>query len=77
MTIKPPQRSIADKLLHILGKKRGVLIIDEFSAQLGPYYTAIARKENFFKALLRPRGNDLPAGMVDINKYFISWKGET
>lgn len=66
MTIIMPQLSWADKLLRILGKKRGVIIISEKDNKFGEYSTRIASKESFFKALFRPRDEALPDGMIDI-----------
>ncbi len=62
MTIRLPKLTIADKLLKALGKKRGVSIprnIDQYS-----YHKAL--KENFWKALFRSKGEELPLGLIDI-----------
>lgn len=67
MTIKIPKPGLTDKILKILGKKRGVIIpISEYD-RFGPYIYSVAKKENFFKALFRPGNKKLPDGMVDIN----------
>jgi len=64
MTIYLPRRGLADALLRLLGKKRGVV----FPAQhppFGPHVQMQLRWESFWTALFRPRGADWPAGVVD------------
>jgi hypothetical protein len=67
MTIKIPKKTIGDRVLKALGKKRGVQIPAETHKQFGPYAYATAQKESFLKALLRPKDEPLPDGMVDID----------
>lgn len=66
MTIKIPEPGFADKVLRILGKKRGVIIPSDEYEKFGPYSYAVAKKEYFLKALFRPANQSLPNGMVDI-----------
>ena len=60
MTIKMPEESFADKILEFLGKKRRVIVPKEPYEKHGPYAYALATKESFWKALLRPKGAPLP-----------------
>jgi hypothetical protein len=66
MTIVIPRPGLMDKLLKLLGKKRGVTVqgetMDLFGAQT--YFTP--KKESALKAVLRPSNRSLPAGMADI-----------
>ena len=66
MTIKLPQPSIGDKILKLLGKKRGVKVPAEIYEKFGPYVYATAQKEPFWKALLRSADEDLPEDMIDV-----------
>ena len=67
MTIRIPRKTIGDKVLKALGKKRGVHIPAETYKQFGPYAYATAQKESFLRALLRPKNEPLPEGMVEID----------
>lgn len=63
MTIAMPRESSADRILKALGKKRGVKIPEGLfkgldSRNIDIY--AIAQKESFWKALLRPKNEKLP-----------------
>ena len=69
MTIKMPEKTICDWILKALGKKRGVHIPTGTYEKYGPYAYSTATKENFFRALLRPKDADLPEGMVDIDSF--------
>ena len=54
MTIKIQQPNIFDKILGLLGKKRGFVLPKENPYQKwGPYTTYIIPRESFFKALFR------------------------
>ena len=66
MTIKLPQPSIGDKILKLLGKKRGVKLPSEVYEKFGPYVYAAAQKEPFWKALLRSADAELPEDMIDV-----------
>jgi hypothetical protein len=67
MTIKIPKKTIGDKVLKALGRKRGVQIPTEIYKEFGPYAYATGQKESFVKALLRPKNAPLPEGMVDLD----------
>lgn len=66
MTIKVPQPNAFDKILKYLGKKRAVFIPENAYEKHGQYVYALCKKENFCKALFRPKGAKLPEGTVDI-----------
>ena len=66
MTIKLPQPSIGDKILKLLGKKRGVKVPSEVYEKFGPYVYVTAQKESFWKALLRSSDEELPEEMIDV-----------
>jgi hypothetical protein len=61
-----PQPSFFDKLLHSLGKKRGVSIPIYSYDESGQFAYYFARKESLIKALFRSSKTDLPEGMIDI-----------
>lgn len=69
MTIRIPRKTIGDKVLKALGRKRGVHIPSETYKEFGAYAYAKAQKERFLRALLRPRDRNLPDGMIDIDDY--------
>ena len=66
MTIKLPQPSMGDKILKLLGKKRGVKVPSEVYEKFGPYVYVMAQKESFWKALLRSADEELPEEMIDV-----------
>ena len=47
MTIMQPQISVADKILMVLGKKRGIRTISGLYYTWGPYAYAKLEKESF------------------------------
>jgi hypothetical protein len=67
MTIKIPKKTTGDRVLKALGKKRGVHIPAETYKEFGPYAYATAQKESFLSALLRPKNEPLPEGMVEFD----------
>lgn len=67
MTIKIPQPNILDKLLELLGKKRGVILPTDAYKKHGPHVYAGARRESFLKTLFRSKNEKLPKGVIDIN----------
>jgi hypothetical protein len=69
MTIKIPRKSIGDRVLKALGKKRGLQISSRPYERFGRYAYFSATKESFWKALFRPRNAELPEGMIDIDDY--------
>ena len=69
MTIKVPPLSIFDKFLYFIGKTRGVFIPTKVHSEYGQHVYAISIKESFWKALLRPKGVDLPENMFDISEH--------
>jgi len=74
MTIQIPKPGLTDKILKTIGKKRGVIIpISEYD-RFGPYIYAVAKKENFFKALFRLAIKNCPMGWSTsiARKYFFN-----
>jgi hypothetical protein len=65
MTIRIPSPNIADVILKRFGKTRAVYLPANLE-KFGPYYQAIGIKESFWKALIRPKNQELPEGTVDI-----------
>ncbi len=56
MTIRKQPENIQDKILKLLGKERKILIpekADEIYRDKGPYVNIKAKRENFWKALMR------------------------
>jgi len=62
MTIRVQKETFADKLLTMMGKKRAVWIPPDVYKRLGTYVIVQARRESFWKALARPKGQDPPEG---------------
>ncbi|MEA3332185.1 MAG: hypothetical protein U9Q58_01120 [Pseudomonadota bacterium] len=72
MTIKIPEKSLADQILAALGKKRAVFLPKNVAINVDHRYIyAQARKESFLKALLRPKNNQPPDGWVYTDKFDI------
>ena len=69
MTIRLPQISFGDKMLKALGKKRGLRLPTEAYEKCGPYVSAAAQKECFWRALVRAKDADLPDGYVDLYSF--------
>ena len=69
MTLQMPQPDFLDRILRLLGKKRGVIVPVDAEKKHGPHAYARARKECFWKALLRCGDKDLSEGVMDINAY--------
>ena len=58
MTIKAPRKNIFDKILAVLGKQRDTIVpenTDESYRKYGPYVYIKAKRESFWKALLKKR----------------------
>lgn len=66
MTVKLAEPNVFDKFLRLLGKKRGVFVPENTNGSYGQYGYATGKKENFLKAFLRPAGEKLPDGFIDI-----------
>jgi hypothetical protein len=70
MTIRMPEADLPDKILQLFGKRRAVKIPADIYKKYGPYVSARAVKESFWRALLRPKGQDPPEGYVYVNDLF-------
>ena len=66
MTIRMPHISIGDRVLKALGKKRGFRLPTEAYEKFGPYVSAVAQKECFWRALVRAKDSNLPNGYADL-----------
>jgi hypothetical protein len=64
MTIKIPEKNLADQILAFFGKKRAVKMPVDAYEKFGPHVYAKAPKESFWRALFRPAGQDPPPGYV-------------
>jgi hypothetical protein len=62
MTITVPKDNFLDKILHLFGKRRAFKMPESVYNKYGPYVYAHAIKESFWRALLRHKGQDPPAG---------------
>jgi hypothetical protein len=69
MTIRIPEPSIGDKVLRLFGKKRALVIPKVRVERKEIDIYAVAVKESFWKALLRSRKAQLPAGSVDYETF--------
>ena len=62
MTIRIPEETFADRLLDMMGKKRAIWIPTDVHKRFGPYVIMRAQRESFWKALARPKGQELSEG---------------
>lgn len=69
MTVKLPRPNLIDWLLRAIGKKRGVIIPMKTYEINRQHIYAVGMKECVLKALLRPSGESLPDGLIDIFEY--------
>jgi len=67
MTIKIPNPTLGDKILKLLGKKRGVILPSDPYNKYGQYTYSRAVKENFWKALFRLKNTPLPENVIDLD----------
>jgi hypothetical protein len=66
MTIVIPKPNLIDRLLRILGKRRGVALRVEGIDPNGTQSYYAPKKESVLRALLRPSGRCLSDQMIDI-----------
>lgn len=66
MTIKHQEPNILDRLLKIIGKKRGIIVPSDIYEKFGPYIYFEAKRESFWKALFRGKNQKLPQGVIDM-----------
>ena len=81
MTIRIPEPNIFDKILSFIGKKRGFTIPDNLYEEFGPYAYIQAKRESFWKALMRRGNTPPPNGTYDweqplTSKKFVSPRRE-
>ena len=69
MTIRIPEPSIGDKVLRLFGKKRALIIPKVRVERKEIDIYAVAVKESFWRALLRPRKSQLPDGSVNYENF--------
>jgi len=62
MTFKIQERNFSDKLLTMMGKKRALRIPTDAYQRFGPYVILQAKKESSWRALARPRNQELADG---------------
>lgn len=55
MTYRIPKKTLADKLLALIGKQRAISIPADVYKRLGPYVIVQAQRESFWRALVRPK----------------------
>lgn len=67
MTIKIPEPNILDKILKLFGKKRGFVIPKDVYQKFGPYVYGIAKRESFWKALLRSKYKEDSADVINLD----------
>lgn len=65
MTVRTPEKNILDRILSLFGKRRGVIIPDGIYQKHGPHVYAMAKRESFWRALLRPKNASLPENVID------------
>ena len=62
MTLIMPEETFADKILSMIGKKRALWIPKDAYRQFVPYVIIQARKESFWRTLLRPKNQEPKKG---------------
>ncbi len=62
MTMLLPRRTIGDRLLSLLGKRRAIRLPSGKHKGLDPYVTALFERESFLRALLRSHNRHPPQG---------------
>jgi len=62
MTYRIPRKTIADKLLAMIGKQRAIFIPQDVYKRFGPYVIVQPQKESFWLALARPKKEEPPEG---------------
>ena len=62
MTYRIPEKTLADKLLALIGKQRALSIPENAYRRLGPYVIMQAQKESFWRAFFRPKNENPPKG---------------
>ena len=61
MTIMIPDKTIGDRILELLNRRRACYCGEE-TQKMGPFSTSVIHKEPFLKALLLPRNRNLKKG---------------
>ena len=69
MSIRIPTKSLGDRILDSLGKKRAVKIPEGAYEKYGPYVYAKFQKESFWRALIRQKGKNPPIGYTYLDNY--------
>jgi hypothetical protein len=67
-----PKEGLSDKLLKVLGKKRGVKIPEGIFKNFDPQKVdvyAVAQKESFWKALFRAKDEELPQDFFNLYEF--------
>ena len=62
MTIRIPEKTLADKLLTLIGKQRAIFIPPDVYKRFGPYVIVQPQKESFWRALVRSKKEEPPEG---------------
>ena len=65
MTIMLSDKTLGDRVLAFLGKKRRLRMPVHLEEEWGPYATAAAERESFWRALLRSRNAPLREGELE------------
>jgi hypothetical protein len=66
MTITIPKNNLFDRILGILGKRRGIIVPAGVYREYGYYSYALAKRENFFSALIRSKNTPLPVNVLEV-----------
>ena len=72
MTIRMPRENFSDKILKVFGKKRGARIPEGVFRNYDPQKVdvyAVAQKESFWKALSRPKDEELPEEYFNLYEF--------
>lgn len=68
MTMRLPQPGLADRILGLFGKRRGV-VVPKGTVDSVPYGQVYLQWEGFWSALLRSADAPLPDGVIDTKDF--------
>lgn len=74
MTIRVQGPNLFDKILSLIGKKRGIIVPYNVYERYGPFAYGKAKRESFWKALLRPLNAPFPDGVIEWDQVMGNFK---
>jgi len=62
MTYRIPDKTFADRILAMMGKRRSIFIPADVYKNFGPFVIVQTKRESFWRALRRPKNQEPPEG---------------